>query len=96
MSFIVSNSMNCSFFDPVNFSFPSGSHICEVEVDPETGETLISSNEQLKEDNVRLAIDRGVTSFDSILIDNKLISPALRDTLIADKIDDEFDASNKY
>jgi DNA-directed RNA polymerase subunit beta len=67
---------------------------CDV-VDPETGETLISSNEQLKEENVRLAIDRGVTSFESILIDNKLISPALRDTLIADKIDDEFDAS-KY
>ncbi len=30
-----------SFFDPVNFSFPAGSHICEVEVDPETGETKI-------------------------------------------------------
>ena len=26
-----------SFFDPVNFSFPAGSHICEVEVDPDTG-----------------------------------------------------------
>ena len=30
-----------SFFDPVNFSFPAGSHICEVEVDPETGETKV-------------------------------------------------------
>ena len=26
-----------SFFDPANFSFPAGSHICEVEIDPETG-----------------------------------------------------------
>tara|TARA_B100001964_G_scaffold41169_1_gene45436 strand:+ start:36335 stop:38686 length:2352 start_codon:yes stop_codon:yes gene_type:complete len=26
-----------AFFDPLNFSFPAGSHICEVEVDPETG-----------------------------------------------------------
>ncbi len=30
-----------SFFDPVNFSFPSGAFICEVEVDPETGVTEI-------------------------------------------------------
>jgi carbon-monoxide dehydrogenase large subunit len=25
------------FFDPPNFTFPAGCHICEVEVDPETG-----------------------------------------------------------
>jgi aerobic carbon-monoxide dehydrogenase large subunit len=30
-----------AFFDPVNFSFPSGAFICEVEVDPETGSTEI-------------------------------------------------------
>lgn len=30
-----------AFFDPVNFSFPSGAFICEVEVDPETGTTEI-------------------------------------------------------
>ena len=26
-----------AFFDPLNFSFPAGAHVCEVEVDPETG-----------------------------------------------------------
>ncbi len=26
-----------AFFDPLNFSFPAGVHVCEVEVDPETG-----------------------------------------------------------
>ncbi|SHH45598.1 carbon-monoxide dehydrogenase large subunit [Cognatiyoonia sediminum] len=26
-----------AFYDPVNFSFPAGCHICEVEIDPETG-----------------------------------------------------------
>ncbi len=26
-----------AFFDPLNFTFPSGTHIAEVEVDPETG-----------------------------------------------------------
>ena len=30
-----------AFFDPVNFSFPSGAFICEVEVDPDTGQTEI-------------------------------------------------------
>jgi aerobic carbon-monoxide dehydrogenase large subunit len=28
-----------AFYDPTNFTFPAGCHICEVEVDPETGTT---------------------------------------------------------
>jgi carbon-monoxide dehydrogenase large subunit len=27
-----------SFYDPKNFTYPSGTHVCELEVDPETGE----------------------------------------------------------
>ena len=30
-----------AFFDPANFSFPAGSHIAEVEIDPETGEVKL-------------------------------------------------------
>ena len=30
-----------TFFDPPNFTFPAGCHICEVEIDPETGETRV-------------------------------------------------------
>jgi carbon-monoxide dehydrogenase large subunit len=30
-----------AFFDPTNFVFPAGVHICEVEVDPDTGVTDI-------------------------------------------------------
>ncbi|MBO21169.1 MAG: carbon monoxide dehydrogenase [Rhodospirillaceae bacterium] len=30
-----------AFYDPLNFSFPGGAHICEVEVDPETGNVEI-------------------------------------------------------
>jgi aerobic carbon-monoxide dehydrogenase large subunit len=30
-----------AFHDPTNFTFPAGCHICEVEVDPETGNTEI-------------------------------------------------------
>ena len=30
-----------AFYDPTNFTFPAGCHICEVEIDPETGSTEI-------------------------------------------------------
>ena len=30
-----------AFYDPANFTFPAGCYICEVEVDPETGDTQI-------------------------------------------------------
>lgn len=32
-----------AFYDPTNFTYPSGTHICEVEVDPETGKTQVIS-----------------------------------------------------
>lgn len=30
-----------AFYDPTNFTFPAGVHICEVEIDPDTGVTTI-------------------------------------------------------
>lgn len=30
-----------SFYDPTNFTYPAGSYICEVEVDPETGRVRV-------------------------------------------------------
>ena len=30
-----------AFYDPTNFTFPAGVHICEVEIDPDTGVTEI-------------------------------------------------------
>lgn len=30
-----------AFYDPSNFTYPAGSHICEVEVDPDTGQVQI-------------------------------------------------------
>jgi carbon-monoxide dehydrogenase large subunit len=30
-----------AFYDPTNFTYPSGSYICEVEVDPDTGRTRV-------------------------------------------------------
>ncbi len=30
-----------AFYDPLNFTYPAGTHICELEVDPDTGVTTI-------------------------------------------------------
>ncbi len=30
-----------AFYDPTNFTYPSGSYVCEVEVDPETGQATV-------------------------------------------------------
>src|SRR5262249_1827482 len=30
-----------AFYDPVNFTFPAGCHICEVEIDPDTGTVAV-------------------------------------------------------
>jgi carbon-monoxide dehydrogenase large subunit len=32
-----------AFYDPTNFTFPAGSYVCEVEIDPDTGKTTIES-----------------------------------------------------
>ncbi len=32
-----------AFYDPANFTFPSGAYACEVEVDPETGQVTIEA-----------------------------------------------------
>ncbi|MEL6570279.1 MAG: xanthine dehydrogenase family protein molybdopterin-binding subunit [Pseudomonadota bacterium] len=32
-----------AFYDPANFTYPSGAYACEVEVDPETGQVTIDS-----------------------------------------------------
>lgn len=30
-----------AFYDPINFTYPAGCHICEVEIDPETGKAEV-------------------------------------------------------
>jgi carbon-monoxide dehydrogenase large subunit len=32
-----------AFYDPLNFTYPAGTHICEVEVDPETGVVAVAN-----------------------------------------------------
>ncbi|RAI42525.1 xanthine dehydrogenase family protein molybdopterin-binding subunit [Rhodoplanes roseus] len=31
-----------AFYDPVNFTFPAGTHVCEVEIDPDTGRVAVA------------------------------------------------------
>jgi len=33
-----------AFYDPTNFTFPAGTHICEVEIDPDTGVVRIATS----------------------------------------------------
>ena len=32
-----------AFYDPTNFTYPAGTHICEVEIDPETGVVTVAN-----------------------------------------------------
>ena len=32
-----------AFYDPLNFTYPAGCHICEVEIDPQTGKVTITA-----------------------------------------------------
>jgi carbon-monoxide dehydrogenase large subunit len=32
-----------AFYDPTNFTYPAGAHICEVEVDPDTGVVQVAA-----------------------------------------------------
>ena len=56
-------------------------------VDTETGEVVIECNTELNEDNIRESIDRGITEFDTLYIDDVIVGSFLRDTLMVDKIE---------
>jgi DNA-directed RNA polymerase subunit beta len=51
-------------------------------------QTIVGANQRILADDIQIAINNGITEFLTIRIDNKLISPALRDTLAIDKIDE--------
>ena len=55
-----------AFYDPANFTFPAGCHICEVEVDPETGETKIELAIDL-DGSGKASVDTGVPFLDHML-----------------------------
>ncbi len=55
-------------------------------VDMETGEILVECNEEITEENLELLLEKGVTEFETLYIDNVIVGSFLRDTLLVDKI----------
>ncbi len=55
-------------------------------VDPETGEVLLESNEEVTEVILERLREAGIESFDVLFIDGLNVGPFLRDTLVADKV----------
>ena len=55
-------------------------------VDMETGEILVECNEELDEESIQHLLDKGVTEFECLYIDNVIVGSFLRDTLLVDKI----------
>ncbi|HEX2733916.1 MAG TPA: DNA-directed RNA polymerase subunit beta [Polyangiaceae bacterium] len=55
-------------------------------VDPETGEVLLESNEEVTEVILDRLREAGIKHFDVLFIDGLNVGPYLRDTLIADKV----------
>ncbi len=61
-------------------------------LDPETKEVLIPINREVTKEELTKAIDRGVTSFEILFIDNLTVSSSLRNTLLTDKASAKEDA----
>ncbi len=55
-------------------------------IDPETGEVLLESNEEVTEVILERLREAGIDQFDVLFIDGLNIGPYLRDTLMADKV----------
>ncbi|MEW6531680.1 MAG: DNA-directed RNA polymerase subunit beta [Thermodesulfobacteriota bacterium] len=70
----------------------AGKVIARDIIDSKTGELVAPCNKELKideaEDFVNDLVNRGITSFETLFIEERVVSSALRDTLLEDKIDD--------
>ncbi len=55
-------------------------------IDPETGEVIVESNEPIGEDALEKILTLKIPSLSLLFIDNNNYLPALRDTLITDKV----------
>jgi carbon-monoxide dehydrogenase large subunit len=70
-------------FDPPNFTFPSGAHICVVEVDPETGSTRIDKY---------VAVDDCGTVINPMIVDGQVmggVTQGIAEALYEEAIYDE-------
>jgi DNA-directed RNA polymerase subunit beta len=60
--------------------------------DPKTGEILLACNDEISEEKLELLRSRGVTRLELLFMDDTHIGPALRNTLLQDKITDSQEA----
>jgi DNA-directed RNA polymerase subunit beta len=56
-------------------------------VDMTTGEIVVECNEELTEEKLEEVLDKGITEFETLYIDNVIVGSFLRDTLLVDKIE---------
>ncbi len=70
----------------------AGKVIAHDIIDENTGEVVAQCNKEIAPDEVDQFVDdllkRGITSFDALFIEERIVSSSLRDTLLEDKIDD--------
>jgi DNA-directed RNA polymerase subunit beta len=60
--------------------------------DPKTGEVVVATNEEVTEEKLEQLRARGITRFEVLILDDTHIGPALRNTLLQDKINDPQEA----
>jgi DNA-directed RNA polymerase subunit beta len=58
-------------------------------IDPETGEVVLESNEPLTDDAIEVVLSMNIPELDLLYIDNMQYLPALRDTLLSDKVENQ-------
>jgi DNA-directed RNA polymerase subunit beta len=77
---------------PIKREEVAGKVLAHDIVDEATGEVVAACNKEITLDEVDSFIEdlvsRNITSFDCLFIEERIVSPALRDTLLEDKIDD--------
>ncbi len=70
----------------------AGKVIARDIIDENTGEVVAPCNKQIMPDEVDQFVEdllsRNITSFEALFIEERIVSPSLRDTLLEDKIDD--------
>jgi DNA-directed RNA polymerase subunit beta len=68
-------------------------HVAAHDVkDPKSGEVLLACNEEITEEKLELLRGRGISRVEVLFLDDTHIGPALRNTLLQDKISDPQEA----
>lgn len=61
-------------------------------IDPENGEVICPANKELTSEDIKKILEKGIKEFEILFIDNLNISPSIRNTLEADKVNTKEEA----